>query len=220
MAKAELVIFDFDGTLVDTAPDIVRATNFYLESQGMEPLPEATIRAEIGLGLRKLIVSLFPEAQKAGEAARIKIEQDFTAIYTREFLHSPALMEGALEFLQRWDGQIAIVSNKRERFIHPILEQLGIDSFPWTSIIGGDTLEFMKPHPAPFMEAIEHAGVTAEETIIVGDGHPDVQGAEAIGSQCVAVDFGYTQLEELMALGAWKSISHFDELLPLLQKIT
>ena len=70
MASVELVIFDFDGTLVDTAPDLVRSTNLFLESKGLEALSEARIRAEIGMGLRKLIVSVFPEDQRSPENDR------------------------------------------------------------------------------------------------------------------------------------------------------
>ncbi len=216
MSRIELVIFDFDGTLVDTAPDLIRSTNFYLESEGLDTLPESTIRREIGMGLRKLIVSLHPDENKTEEQER-RIEGDFLKIYEREFLHSPRVYEGLLEFLAEWDGQIAIVSNKRQRFIMPILKHLGLDAMPWVSVIGGDTYPNMKPHPEPFLGAIHAAGVTPEETLIVGDGSPDVLGAQAIGSRCVAVEFGYAPIDDLMALGAWRSIESFSDLLPLLK---
>ncbi|HMN68707.1 MAG TPA: HAD-IA family hydrolase [Bdellovibrionales bacterium] len=219
MAKIQLVIFDFDGTLVDTAPDLIRATNFYLESQGLDPIPEATVRAEIGMGLRKLILDVFPKEMQS-EANRRRIEGDFLKIYEREYLHSPALFPGAREFLTEWEGAIAIVSNKRARFIHPILEKLGIHGLPWTRIIGGDTYPNMKPHPEPFLGAIQAAGVTPEETLIVGDGTPDVAGALALGSRCAAVAHGYQDIEELMDLGATDRLESFHELLPLIRKIT
>lgn len=220
MAKPELVIFDFDGTLVDTAPDLIRSANFYLESKGLDALPEERIRSEIGLGLRKLIVDVTPELHGNDDHKKRQIEGEFMAIYEREFLNQPVLFAGALDFLTEWDRQIAIVSNKRVRFIHPILQKLSIDTLPWTSVIGGDTYLNMKPHPEPFMAAIQAAGVTPEEALIIGDGHPDVEGALAIGSRCVAVEFGYTPITELMALGAWASIAEFAELLPLIESIT
>lgn len=219
MAKADLVIFDFDGTLVDTAPDLIRATNLYLESKGVEPLSEARIRAEIGMGLRKLITDVYPELHEGNENEKRKIEGEFIQVYEREFLHAPVLFEGAREFLADWDGKIAIVSNKRTRFIHPILQKLEIHTLPWSMIVGGDTYATMKPSPEPLMAAIEAAGSSPEETVLVGDGIPDVAGAEAVGCRCVAVEFGYTAVEELMNLGAWKSIAAFAELLPLLTAI-
>jgi phosphoglycolate phosphatase len=219
MANIELVIFDFDGTLVDTAPDLIRATNFFLESKGVDALPEARIRAEIGMGLRKLITDVYPELHGGDDIKKRQIEGEFIAIYEREFLHQPALFDGAREFLGEWDRRIAIVSNKRVRFIHPILQKLDIHTLPWVSIIGGDSYPNMKPHPEPLMAAIMAAGLTPEETLIVGDGIPDVQGALAVGCRCVAVEFGYTRVEQLMDLGAWKSIAAFHELRPLIDSI-
>jgi phosphoglycolate phosphatase len=216
----ELVIFDFDGTLVDTAPDLIRSTNFYLESKGFDTLPPDRIRDEIGRGLRNLILDVWPDEQKSDENARRKIEGEFLAIYEREFLSTPRLFDGVAEFLNDWDRRLAIVSNKRVRFIHPILTKLGIAALPWARVVGGDTYPNMKPHPEPFLGALEAAGVTPEETLIVGDGAPDVEGALAIGSPCVAVDFGYTPAEKLLELGAWRAISGFEELLPLINSIT
>ncbi len=219
MSKVQLVIFDFDGTLVDTAPDLIRATNFYLEAQGLDPLPEARIRAEIGMGLRKLINDLMPQEGMDDERRR-QIEGEFLATYDREYLHSPTLFDGAREFLTEWEGQIAIVSNKRIRYIPPILEKLDLQRLPWTSIIGGDTYPNMKPHPEPFLAAMAAAGVTPEETLVVGDGTPDILGALAVGSRSVAVDFGYQSPDFLMSLGAWKRIETFHDLLPLIRTIT
>jgi 2-phosphoglycolate phosphatase len=216
MATPELVIFDFDGTLVDTAPDLIRATNLYLESKGFDALPEAQIRAEIGMGLRKLITDVYPELHGGDDMVKRRVEGEFIAVYEREFLHQPALFPGALDFLTEWDRKIAIVSNKRVRFIHPILQKLDIHTLPWSLIVGGDTYPNMKPHPEPLMAAMMAAGVTPEETVLVGDGSPDVIGAGFAGCRCVAVEFGYTDIDELMGLGAWSSLAAFEDLLPLL----
>lgn len=214
----DLVIFDFDGTLVDTAPDLIRSVNIYLKSKGFETLPDAVIRREIGMGLRKLILDLFPN-KSDDENFKKQIESEFVAIYEKEFLHSPRLFEGAIEFLSEWDGKIAIVSNKRVRFINPILQKLSLEGLPWQGIIGGDTFAHMKPHPLPFLHVIQGAGTMPERTVVVGDGAPDVEGALAIGSKCVAVDFGYTPAQELMDLGAWKSIDKYSDLLPLIRSL-
>lgn len=214
----ELVIFDFDGTLVDTAPDLIRAANFFIEAQGYEPIPAETIRQHIGMGLRKLIQDTIPAEAKDDDFLR-KIEGGFLATYEREYLHSPTLFDGAREFLGEWDRSIAIVSNKRERFIRPILEKLEVLNFPWKAIIGGDTYPNMKPHPEPFLGAMLAAGVTPEETLIVGDGVPDILGALAVGSPSVACEHGYEPITRLMDLGATYRVDTFHSLLPLIRKI-
>lgn len=218
MSRIQLVIFDFDGTLVDTAPDLVRTTNIFLRSKGHEGLHPDAIRAEIGMGLVNLVKSIFPEGFTDPNYAR-DIETEFRSLYDSEYLTSPALFEGVREFLEAWPGQAAIVSNKKEKYIRPILEHLSLH-YPWATIIGGDTHGVMKPHPTPFLKAMEAARVDPEDTIIVGDGHPDIEGAAAVGCPSVAVDFGYTHLSELMSLGAKYSISSYFELLPLLRRIT
>ncbi len=217
--KIQLVLFDFDGTLVDTAPDLVRAANLYLKSKSLPTLTEHQIRREIGMGLRRFIAEIYPEKNKDDEF-RKRIEREFIDVYDREYLTSPRLFDGVREFLNDFEGRVAIVSNKRERYIRPILKKLELDNHPWVRIVGGDTFGQMKPHPEPFLRVIEAAGLTPEETLIVGDGHPDVEGALAIGSPSVVVGFGYTSSDELMDLGGTYSIESYDELLPLINSIT
>lgn len=212
-------MFDFDGTLVDTAPDLIRAANIYLKAEGLQELPEAAIRAEIGMGLRRLILDLFP-LEDRNEALVKRIEREFVAVYEREMLKTPELFPGAMEFLTEWDGQVAIVSNKRERFIHAILEKLGLHQHPWVRVIGGDTYPNMKPHPEPFLGAMAAAGTTPENSLMVGDGTPDVEGSLAVGCRCLAVEFGYQQIDQLMALGAHDRIESLHDLLPYIQRIT
>jgi phosphoglycolate phosphatase len=218
MARIELVIFDFDGTLVDTAPDLITATNLWLAARGLPPESDARIRSEIGMGLRKFLVDLFPADQLSPEEKR-ELDDEFTLIYEQNYLKTPRMFDGVERFLDAWPGRQAIVSNKRERFIHPLVERLGMDRWDWARVIGGDTFEVMKPHPKPFLAAMEAAGVTPEETLIVGDGEPDIEGAVALGCHSVAVGFGYAPIDVLMDLGAWRRIDHYDELMPLIRSI-
>jgi len=215
----QLVMFDFDGTLVDTAPDLIRSTNIFLESRGQQPLPEETIRSHIGFGLKNLMLESFPEALEH-PAKVAEIEKEFLAIYDQQFLKTPELYPNAREFLETWNGDIAIVSNKRARYIHPILEHLKIDKLPWKAIIGGDTLAQMKPHPTPFLEAMKNAGTDRATTVMVGDGEPDVEGALAVGIHSIAVSFGYSSIERLVHLGANDTIDNFSELTKKLNALT
>lgn len=218
MAYPELVMFDFDGTLVDTAPDIVRATNLFLRSKKLPKLPEARIRAEIGMGLKQLLFDVYPDHNLDAEAQG-RLHDEFTAIYENEYLKSPTLFPGAREFLNEFEGHIAIVSNKRERFIHSLMRHLGLDQLKWCAVIGGDSGPTMKPHAGPFLDAMAAAGAGPESSVLVGDGIPDVVGAVQMNFPCVAVDFGYTAVEQLVELGAWARIASFAELGPLLARL-
>lgn len=204
-------MFDFDGTLVDTAHDLISSVNLFLASKGQPTLTPETIRSHIGFGLKNLMLDTFPEAREK-PAHIAAMEKEFLAVYDQEFLKTPTLFEGAREFLENWDGALAIVSNKRARYIHPILKKLNLDALHWTSIIGGDSFQQMKPHATPFLEAMKNAGTDRATTVMVGDGEPDVEGALALGIHSIAVSFGYSPIERLVHLGANDTIGHFSEL--------
>jgi len=218
-SKTKLVMFDFDGTLVDTAPDIVAATNLLLTKYGHQALPEEVIRRDIGTGLKTLLKDFFPEAHES-EAIEAGLMEEFLLIYRNQYLKSPKPFDGVLDFLSRTVPElglkIAIVSNKSEALISPILKELQMNQFPWVRIIGGDTFEHMKPHPLPLEMAMRAAGVSAEESVLVGDGTPDIEGALAAGCRSIAVSFGYTPLQTLLSLGAHRYIHHYRELSDLL----
>jgi phosphoglycolate phosphatase len=217
MARTKLLLFDFDGTLVDTAPDLVTTTNLLLKSYGHEPLAPAAVRAEIGYGLKSLLRDTIPEALE-DPAHMLKVERDFLDIYETEMLRSPTIFDGALEFLKEWPGKIAIVSNKRIAQILLIAKKLKLDQLPWTSVIGGDSFETMKPTARPFLEAMKAAGIGVAETLMIGDGEPDIEGATALGMRSVAVSFGYSKVEKLVQLGASATIGHYSELKNLIHK--
>jgi phosphoglycolate phosphatase len=214
--QAKLVMLDFDGTIVDTAPDLITTTNLFLRSRGQPPLPDEVIRSHIGLGLKNLLLETFPEARE-NPAEISNIEREYIKIYDQEFLKTPKLYPGAEDFLKTWKGRLAIVSNKKVRYIHPILKHLGIDSLPWSAIIGGDTFSQMKPHPTPFLEAMKSAGTDRATSVMVGDGEPDMEGASTLGIQSIAVSFGYSSTERLVHLGADQVIHHFSELTKILE---
>ena len=163
------------------------------------------------MGLRRFLLDLYP-VDKLSAEERTELDDEFTLIYEQHFLSSPRCFEGAERFLGAWDGRIAIVSNKRERFIAPLMKHLGLDRYDWSAIIGGDTFDVMKPDPRPFLAAMDAAGVGPEETLIVGDGEPDVIGARAIDAKCAAASFGYAPIDRLMDLGAWRRLDHYDDL--------
>jgi phosphoglycolate phosphatase len=215
----KLIMFDFDGTLVDTAPDLIRTTNLFLKTHGHAELSDEAIRIEIGYGLKNLMHQTIPTELQT-PALQLRMEHEFLAIYEREMLKSPVLFPGAMEFLENWSGQIAIVSNKRYRHIVPIVELLGLKDLPWVTIIGGDSFESMKPHPMPFLEAMRKAGTERAQTVMVGDGEPDIEGAIAVGVASVAVSFGYSPIQTLVRLGATSTVDSFSDLERVITSLT
>lgn len=206
-----LLMFDFDGTLVDTGPDIVSAVNEFLAIKKLPALPHATVLKFIGRGLADLLAGIVPEAQRQAQDQKA-IEREFLEVYDRHVLNSPRPLADAADFLRHCPYKIAIVSNKRQQFIPKILAHLGLLDLPWVALIGGDSLAHKKPHPEPMRTAMLKAGVDASHAWMVGDGFPDVEGAAACGIPCVAVEFGYVPAEELVARGAQYRIRYFAEL--------
>lgn len=217
-SKIRLLAFDFDGTLVHTAPDIIKATNEFLLLHGHEPLTDAEVINHIGNGLVGLVQGVVPEAEHHPEL-RATIEAQFTKIYDEYVLDKAQPYPGVIPFLNSWRHKIAIVSNKPERYLHLLLRHLKMDQYPWAAVIGGDTFSEKKPHPMPLEAAMKAAGVRAEETLMIGDGPPDMGVAQECGTHLLAITFGYSPIEELQSLGAVWSMDHFDELPQKIQQI-
>lgn len=218
----KLLIFDLDGTLVDSAPDIVDTTQFLMRARGQTPLPEATIVRAIGEGLKKLVYDLFPEAH--GNPAELeKLEADFFQAYEAHLLKKTTVYPGVQEFLKKWPGKIAVVTNKYEKLAVRTLEGLGLlqhpMKHPWVCVFGAETFPKKKPDPLPLIEAMKLAGCTPEETVMIGDGLPDVQAAQAAGIRSIACTYGYCHPDKLRAHGAEVFLSSFSELESVLAKL-
>lgn len=214
----KLVAFDFDGTLIHTAPDIICATNEFLQLHGRDPLPDAEVISHIGMGLTALIRGVVPEAEHHPEIAKA-IETQFSKVYDAHVLLQAQPYDGVREFLDTWPHHVAIVSNKPERYIHLLLKHLKMDHYPWAAIVGGDTFSERKPHPLPLEMAMKAAGVGPEETLMVGDGPPDIGVAIACKTKLLAVSFGYSTLDELKSLGAEHSIGSFSQLRQAVERL-
>lgn len=211
-----LLIFDFDGTLVHTAPDIYEAINEFLLSRNKPTLSYADVVPEIGMGLETLFKNTFPETNQDPQLFHSMVNE-FVEMYEQRHLDQPTLFEGALELLNSWKGQIAIISNKREKYIHSILKHLNLDNLPWVDIVGGDTLKASKPDKLPFEHVLKKAQCSPENALMIGDGEPDILGGANAKIKTIAVSFGYGDVQKLQSLGAWKTIESFHELRQLLK---
>lgn len=212
----KLLIFDFDGTIADSADDICNSINLFLKRYNKPTYPIDYIKPYIGLGLTNLLNEVFKADKHFLDDKQMY--NNFIECYQEHFLQSLDSFDGIHQLLDKWPHKVAIVSNKMEQFLVPAVKYLKLDHHPWVKIVGRDTLEEHKPHPLPLLTCCKEAGVSPEEALMVGDGLPDMHAAKAAGIKSVAVSFGYAPIEALTGAGADFTIDHFNELLPLIDK--
>jgi phosphoglycolate phosphatase len=195
------VLFDLDGTLIDSAPDLAGAGNELRAARGLAPLPYARFRPLVGTGARGMVkVALDLDPDHADfPAARDEFLARYEARMTRETALFPA-MRPVLDALQSRALPWAIVTNKAERFTLPLVRALGLDREAAT-VVGGDTTPHAKPHPAPLLEAARRMGLDPAACVYVGDDLRDVQAGRSAGMRTVAASWGY--------LGAGEAIAHW-----------
>ncbi|KHD88994.1 MAG: phosphoglycolate phosphatase [Bdellovibrio sp. ArHS] len=214
-----LLAFDLDGTLIDSAPDIVVAVNRTLKSHGKVPLADEVIISHIGEGLKKLIADLFL-ADNLEPSELIELEMEFLRIYEEEMFNRTTIFPGVEKFLSSYEGPKAIITNKNERPAKAILSHLGLDRFDWVNVFGADTLEERKPSPLPLQTMMKLANRTPESTFMIGDGIPDVLSALRAGVPAIAIGFGYTSLSLLEKYEPRGVLGHYQELSSLLEKLS
>jgi len=195
------VLFDLDGTLIDSAPDLAGAGNDMRAARGLPLLPLAHFRPMVGAGARGMVGrALQAKPGDAGfEALRDEFLQRYEARMTRE-THVFETMQPVLEVLQRNAMPWGIVTNKITRYSEPLVRALGLAETS-AALVCGDTTPYAKPHPAPLLEAAKRIGVAPADCVYVGDDLRDVQAGRAAGMATVAVAWGY--LGEGEAIEAW-----------------
>ncbi|MCY4153719.1 MAG: phosphoglycolate phosphatase [Gammaproteobacteria bacterium] len=185
------VLFDLDGTLVDTAPDMAFALNQTLARQGREPLPAAVIRPSVSMGGVALVKLAF---QLDGtEPAFTRLHDEFLAIYRANLCRDSRLfpgMEQVLSKLEQAGLSWGIVTNKPGWLTDPLMQALALDTRT-PCIVSGDTLAQRKPHPAPLLHACQLLRRTPEETVYIGDDRRDIQAGNSAGAATLAAAYGY-----------------------------
>ena len=189
------VLFDFDGTLADTAPDLGGALNRMLTARGRPALPVDTVRPHASSGARGLLhIGFGIVTDDPGyEAMREEFIANYRAaicVHTRLF---PGIEE-LLATLEARDVPWGIVTNKAIRLTLPLVEQLGLAKRA-ACVVGGDTTPHLKPHPASLLHASGEIGIPPEECFYLGDDLRDIQAAQAAGMFSVAVEYGYSGTE-------------------------
>lgn len=184
------VLFDLDGTLVDTAPDMVAVLQDMQRNHGLEPVPYELGRANVSNGAIGLLSVGFPEARAEFNSP---LHREYLERYEKRVCVDSVVFPGLEELLVALESrQIpwGIVTNKPERLTMPLLRELGLDSRS-ACTVSGDSLRERKPHPAPMLMACELAGFEPERTIYVGDAARDIEAGRAAGMATIAVAYGY-----------------------------
>jgi phosphoglycolate phosphatase len=191
------IVFDLDGTLVDTAPDLIGALNYVLEREGLPPVPLASARNMIGAGARKLIErGLEAEGRLASAADIGRLTDDFIAYYADNIAVASRPFEGldaALDDLAGRGCQFAVCTNKLEWLSKRLLDALGLTP-RFAAICGADTFGVSKPDPAILRQTIIRAGGEAASAVMVGDAGTDVGAARRANVPVIGCTFGYTDV--------------------------
>ncbi|THD70627.1 MAG: HAD family hydrolase [Bradyrhizobium sp.] len=197
MTAARTIVFDLDGTLVDTAPDLINALNFVLDREGLPPVPLLSARNMIGAGARKLIErGLELEGRTMGFEDVTRLTGDFIDYYAAHIADASRPfegLEGALDDLGARGYRLAVCTNKLEWLSKLLLDQLGL-SARFSAICGADTFGVSKPDPAILRQTVARAGGQLSSAIMVGDAGPDIGVARRAGVPVIGVEFGYTEV--------------------------
>jgi phosphoglycolate phosphatase len=216
-----IAVFDLDGTLADTAGDLVGTLNVILEQEGLLPLPLHQARDMIGAGARALIQRGFEAAGKELAPAYLdELFRRFMIHYGENIRVHTRLYPGVAEALDRLEAAgfiLAVCTNKVEEHSVKLLAELGI-GHRFAANCGRDTFPYFKPDPRHLMLTIERAGGDPNRAVMVGDSRTDIVTAQNARIPVVAVPFGYTDVP-VQELGPDVVIDHFDELFAAVESL-
>jgi phosphoglycolate phosphatase len=216
-----IAVFDLDGTLADTAGDLVGTLNVILEQEGLAPLPVEDARDMIGAGARALIERGFEAAGKELLPARLdELYRQFMVHYGENICVRTQLFPGARAALERLEAAgfiLAVCTNKIEEHSVRLLDRLGVGHL-FAANCGRDTFAYFKPDPRHLTLTIERAGGHPGRAVMIGDSRTDIVTAQNARVPCIAVPFGYTDVP-VQELGPDLVIRHFDELVAAVRSV-
>ena len=208
------VLFDLDGTLLDTAPDMVGALNALLSERALTPLPYESVRTMVSHGAARVVKMGFPEVDPQQFEM---LQRRFLEIYRGSLSRQTRLFAGMLEVLDtldQWHIKSGIVTNKAAWLTDPLLEEMGLRA-RFACVVSGDSVAQRKPHPLPLLHAAMLANVTPGECVYVGDAERDVQAAHAAEMPALVANYGYLRSDEDST--AWGGDGYLNQPLDLLE---
>ena len=213
------VIFDLDGTLVDSAPDLMLATNHVLSRLERRAITMDEVRSFVGHGARALIAR---GCAATGDAIDEKTLDfyfaEFLRFYEKNIAVDSVAFPGVIDLLRRCAAsglKMGVCTNKLEGLSVRLLQALDLAKY-FGAVIGPDTINVAKPDPAPYLETMKRLGVPARQSIMIGDSETDILTARAAGVPVIGVTFGYTQ-KPVATYNPDYLVSHFDEVWDILK---
>jgi len=216
----QAVLFDLDGTLIDSVPDLAHAVDRMLRRVGQEPVGETAVRQWVGNGAQMLVRRALARhidisGLSINDAVFDHAYQLFLQYYAEQTADRSELYPGVrdcLEQLRKQGVKMAVVTNKPMQFTTPMLEGFGLSQY-FDCVLGGDSLPVKKPDPQPLYHAMEALGSSPQTTLMVGDSVNDLRAARAAGCPVACVPYGYNHGENIADSGPDLMVEQLDKLL-------
>jgi len=222
MPRVRTLVFDLDGTLVETAPDLTAALNTVLALEGLPRADPIRARNAIGHGARAMIKRALEDISEPADDARLdRLLAEFLDYYVAHIADESHPYPGLIDALDRLENdgwQFAVCTNKRAPLANALLDALDL-SRRFRAIAGPDTFGMAKPDPAHLLRTIRAASGDASAAIMVGDSRTDVDTARAAATPVIGVDFGYTDTP-MAEIGPDALISHYDEIVDAVERLS
>lgn len=214
LMPVKLIIFDLDGTLIDSSVDITNAINYAIEPYGVKPVTVQETISLVGEGITRLMEKVIE--REGISADRDVLTKRFLEYYSTHLIDNTTVYPGVIDTLKRLKGyKKAVISNKREALSTKILNDLGLLKY-LDLVVGSDTTPEKKPSPVPILYVLTKLNIKPEDAVIVGDSNFDIEAGKAAGIKTVAVTYGYRPVELLK--GADFIINKMDELTEVLRR--
>ncbi|VAW06119.1 Phosphoglycolate phosphatase [hydrothermal vent metagenome] len=211
--KPSGVVFDLDGTLVDSARDLSAALNYVLKKARCPEIHIAQVRNMVGDGARALIIKGFSESGIMPDKVEIDaIQTDFLDYYYQNITDQTIIFPGAMRVIEKlveMEVPLGLCTNKAIRLTEKLMTEIGLSDY-FTAIVGGDSFDYQKPDPRHVISTLEMMGVSPQMAVMVGDSANDIIAARNAGISSVAVSFGYSKIP-VADLNADIVIDHYDD---------
>lgn len=216
--KFKAFIFDFDGTLTDSLPNLANSINYCLQSQGYQTLSIEEVRQRVGNGIHQLVINSLPNKYQNNNKIIARSLEIMAEHYSRTWHENAVLYPGISEMLDKLmmkKIKIAVLSNKPQEFLNEFVKLL-LSKWDFEIVIGGRSNYPLKPNPTSTLEIIKKLDISPDEVALVGDGDADIKTALAAGIKPIAVTWGFRTIEEQKEVGADIFINSPEELLSLI----